>query len=170
MSEHISLGWRLSPQEEWTSKICLNVDECNITFFTKATIFDSEIFLAEPVGSAITDTACTRTVCGEKRLENDMKELSQDQAGLQTVTKWSRFATIFWDCMSKLYNYLRVRDLQIADFFMSKNAERGCLSVWAYGWTHKTWRTGHSRPKSVWAHVGKNSWEYLWSVTFPFGS
>ena len=56
----------------------VNVEECNITLFTKASMSDSEIFLAESLGSAIIDTACTRTVCGEKWLENYIKELSQD--------------------------------------------------------------------------------------------
>ena len=47
---------------------------------------DSEIFLAESLGSAIIDTACTRTVGGEKWLENYVKDLSSDQVNqvLQT--------------------------------------------------------------------------------------
>lgn len=40
---------------------------------------ESEIFLAEFLGSAIIDTACTRTVCGEKWLENYVKDLSSDK-------------------------------------------------------------------------------------------
>lgn len=55
-----------------------NVEECNITLFTKV-MTDSEIFLTESLGSAIIDTACTRTVCGEKWLDSYMKDLSQSQ-------------------------------------------------------------------------------------------
>ncbi len=34
-------------------------------------------------------------------------------SGLQTVTKWLHFATIFWDSASTLYNYSCMRNLQI---------------------------------------------------------
>ena len=73
-SEHVKLT-----EEE-------HVEECNITLFAKASMSDSEIFLAESLGSAIIDTACTRTVCGEKWLENYVKALSSDQVNqvLQT--------------------------------------------------------------------------------------
>ncbi|KAI7800935.1 hypothetical protein IRJ41_015697 [Triplophysa rosa] len=56
-----------------------NVEECNITLFTKASMSDAEIFMTESLGSAIIDTACTRTVCGEKWLENYVDGLTQDQ-------------------------------------------------------------------------------------------
>lgn len=50
-------------------------------------MLDSEIFLAESQGSAIIDTACARTVCGKKWLENYMKELSQDQVNKMLQTE-----------------------------------------------------------------------------------
>jgi len=56
-----------------------HVEECNITLFTKAAMTDPEIFLTESLGSAIIDTACTRTVCGEKWLESYVKDLSKSQ-------------------------------------------------------------------------------------------
>lgn len=40
---------------------------------------DTEVFMTESLGSAIIDTACTRTVCGEKWLENYIDDLTQDQ-------------------------------------------------------------------------------------------
>ncbi|CAL9707805.1 unnamed protein product [Knipowitschia caucasica] len=46
------------------------VEECNITLYTKASPTDAEIFMTECFGSAIIDTACTRTVCGQEWLDN----------------------------------------------------------------------------------------------------
>ena len=56
-----------------------NVDEVNITLLTNDRMSDSEIFMTESLGSAIIDTACTRTVCGEKWLECYVNGLSQEQ-------------------------------------------------------------------------------------------
>lgn len=56
-----------------------NVDEVNITLLTQDPVPDAEIFLTESLGSAIIDTACTRTVCGEKWLESYVNDLSQEQ-------------------------------------------------------------------------------------------
>ncbi|XP_024125019.2 uncharacterized protein LOC112144625 [Oryzias melastigma] len=56
-----------------------DVEECNITLFTEAAMTESEIFLTESQGSAIIDTACTRTVCGEKWLESYIKDLNRSQ-------------------------------------------------------------------------------------------
>ena len=49
---------------------------------------DAEIFMTESLGSAIIDTACTRTVCGEKWLESYIDDLTQDQVNrlMQTET------------------------------------------------------------------------------------
>ncbi|XP_039900576.1 uncharacterized protein LOC120741662 [Simochromis diagramma] len=68
------------------------VEECNITLYTKASMTDSEIFLTEALGSAIIDTACTRTVCGQKWLDSYMRDLSQGQVNklLQSETPSSR--------------------------------------------------------------------------------
>uniref|UniRef100_A0A669DDN2 Integrase catalytic domain-containing protein n=1 Tax=Oreochromis niloticus TaxID=8128 RepID=A0A669DDN2_ORENI len=53
---------------------------------------DSEIFLTEALGSAIIDTACTRTVCGQKWLDSYMRDLSQGQVNklLQSEAPSSR--------------------------------------------------------------------------------
>lgn len=55
-----------------------NVDEVKITLFTNDPMSDCEIFMTESQGSAIIDTACTRTVCGEKWLDNYVNGLSQE--------------------------------------------------------------------------------------------
>lgn len=53
---------------------------------------DSEIFLTEALGSAIIDTACTCTVCGDMWLDSYMSHLSQAQVNklLQSETPSSR--------------------------------------------------------------------------------
>jgi len=52
-------------------------DECNITLFSKEP--DTEIFMVEALGTAVIDTACTRTVCGEKWLDNYVGGLDERQ-------------------------------------------------------------------------------------------
>ena len=47
-----------------------DVEECNITLYAKESPTDAEIFMTECFGSAIIDTACTRTVCGQEWLDN----------------------------------------------------------------------------------------------------
>ena len=42
------------------------VEDCNLTLLTKEQPSANEIFVLESSGTAIIDTACTRTVCGEK--------------------------------------------------------------------------------------------------------
>ena len=56
-------------------------DECNITLFSKES--DYEIFMVEALGSAVIDTACTRTVCGEKWLDSYVQGL--DESKIQQV-------------------------------------------------------------------------------------
>lgn len=63
-----------------------NVEECNITLYTKV-VTDSQIFLTESLGSAIIDTACTRTVCGEKWLDSYIKDLKQSQTDKMLQTE-----------------------------------------------------------------------------------
>lgn len=46
-----------------------DVEECNITLYTKESPTEAEIFMTECFGSAIIDTACTRTVCGQEWLD-----------------------------------------------------------------------------------------------------
>lgn len=63
-----------------------NVEECNITLFTKV-VTDSEILLTESLGTVIIDTACTRTVCGQRRLDSYMKDLNQCQVNKMQNTE-----------------------------------------------------------------------------------
>lgn len=54
-----------------------NVEECNITLFSDESTSDTQIFMVEALGSAVIDTACTRTVCGEKWLADYVSGLPQ---------------------------------------------------------------------------------------------
>ncbi len=56
-----------------------NVEECNITLFTEELHSEAEILMTEGFGSAIIDTACTRTVCGQEWLNHYITELSQKE-------------------------------------------------------------------------------------------
>ena len=42
------------------------MENCNITLFAIEHLLDNEIFVVESLGLAVIDTACSRTVCGEK--------------------------------------------------------------------------------------------------------
>lgn len=53
------------------------VENCNLTLFTKEQPSANEIFVLESSGSAIIDTACTRTVCGEKWFKQFMEQTSK---------------------------------------------------------------------------------------------
>ena len=53
-------------------------ESCNITLFTAADQTD-EIFMTEALGCAVLDTACTRTVCGTKWLDNYVENLNDDE-------------------------------------------------------------------------------------------
>lgn len=51
-----------------------DVEQCNLTLFTqdKIKMTANEVFVAEVKNAAVIDTACTRTVCGEKWLQDYM--------------------------------------------------------------------------------------------------
>lgn len=55
-----------------------DVEECNISLLSKDSLSDTEIFMVESLRPAVIDTACTRTVCGEKWLDNYASQLTQD--------------------------------------------------------------------------------------------
>lgn len=57
-----------------------DVEECNITLYTKESPTDAEIFMTECFGSAIIDTACTRTVCGQSWLDKYTSVLGKKRA------------------------------------------------------------------------------------------
>lgn len=79
LSKHIPLGCPHKKNEQVKLTEDENVDEVNITLFTNDPMSDCEIFMTESQGSAIIDTASTRTVCGEKWLDNYVSGLSQEQ-------------------------------------------------------------------------------------------
>lgn len=56
-----------------------DIEECNITLYTKDSPTEAEIFMTECFGSAIIDTACTRTVCGQEWINSYIAELSQTE-------------------------------------------------------------------------------------------
>jgi hypothetical protein len=62
------------------------LESCNITLLTKNVdvgaadlVDDNEVFVAEAFGAGILDTACTKTVCGEKWFNNYQKLLSEKE-------------------------------------------------------------------------------------------
>ncbi|CAC5413707.1 unnamed protein product [Mytilus coruscus] len=63
------------------------VENCNLTLFTKEQPPVSEIFVLELTCSAIIDTACTRTVCGE----NWFKQLLERTGDISTMTNSRAF-------------------------------------------------------------------------------
>lgn len=54
------------PHRTEQAKLTEDVEQCNITLFSKETLSDAEVFMVESLGSAVIDTACTKTVCGQK--------------------------------------------------------------------------------------------------------
>lgn len=55
------------------------VEECNITVYTKESQTEAEIFMTECFGSPIIDTARTRTVCGQEWLNSYITGLNQNK-------------------------------------------------------------------------------------------
>ena len=53
------------------------VEDCNVTLFTKEQPSANEIFVMESSGSAVIDTACTRTVCGNKWFKKFAEEANE---------------------------------------------------------------------------------------------
>jgi hypothetical protein len=61
---------KVTEQCDYTkSEICDVVENCNVTLYTKDENDPSVVFMTETFGSAVIDTACTRTVCGKQWLE-----------------------------------------------------------------------------------------------------
>ncbi|XP_029629926.1 uncharacterized protein LOC115207015 [Salmo trutta] len=56
-----------------------DIEQCNITLFSNESASDTEIFIVESLGSAVIDTACTRTVCGAKWLDSYVSELNMKE-------------------------------------------------------------------------------------------
>lgn len=59
-------------------------EECNVVLFTEAALTENEIFVVESHCAAVIDTACTKTVCGEKWLHQYM-----DATGIQDMRQYS---------------------------------------------------------------------------------
>jgi len=68
---------KMTEHEDKNDDIKDNLEEGNITLFTENRKLENEIFVVESMNSAITDTACAQTMCGEKWLyqyEMNMKD------------------------------------------------------------------------------------------------
>lgn len=55
-----------------------DVEQCNITLFTQEKMTVNEVFVVECRNAAIIDTACTRTVCGEKWLKDYQNTIADE--------------------------------------------------------------------------------------------
>ena len=64
--------------EEQSTNELETVEKCNITLFTRDNEMDHEILVTESFGSAVIDTACTKTVCGEKWMNMYLKMLNDE--------------------------------------------------------------------------------------------
>lgn len=67
-------------------------ENCNITLFTNSS--ECEVFMTEAFGSAVIDTACTKTVCGERWLNNYVNRLNpsfEQHVSKSTSNKKFRF-------------------------------------------------------------------------------
>ncbi len=67
------------------------VEECNVILLAKESESDAEIFMAEALGSAVIDTACTRTVCGEKWLNNYIATIKESEISKMENTEQKSF-------------------------------------------------------------------------------
>ena len=68
-----------------------DVEECNITLFTYDEHSSNEIFLVESMNMAVIDTACTRTVCGQKWLDEYKKNINKEDIVIQRSNVPFRF-------------------------------------------------------------------------------
>ena len=70
-----------------------DVEEVNITLFTKEQnkLSDAEIFMIESQCSAVIDTACTRTVCGEKWFNDFSDTIDERKITISPSEKLFRF-------------------------------------------------------------------------------
>ena len=55
-------------------------EECNLTLYTS--LNTAEIFMIEARAAAVLDTACTKTVCGQKRLEDYQSRIGRSVASI----------------------------------------------------------------------------------------
>ena len=82
-----------------------HVENCNFTLFTNDNGIDHEIFVNEAFGSAVIDTACTKTVCGEKWMNMYLKMLNDE--GQKNV------------CTSKSAQSFKFGDGEVMDSFLN---------------------------------------------------
>lgn len=64
------------------------VEDCNVTLLTKEVASTNEIIVLESLGSAVIDTACTQTVCGEKWFNLFCEEVNE---AVPKVRSWRAF-------------------------------------------------------------------------------
>lgn len=67
------------------------MDNCNLTLLTKDLPTPNEIFVIESKGSAVIDTACTRTVCGGKWFDQYMSGVNRDSVDTHESHRPFRF-------------------------------------------------------------------------------
>ena len=75
---------------ERTAGVKINEDvmeNCNITLFAREHLLDNEIFVVESLGLAVIDTACSRTVCGEKWLNHYVNGLNNRKCVATSASK-----------------------------------------------------------------------------------
>ncbi len=65
-------------------------EKCNLTLFTKEEETESQVLLTEALGCAVLDTACTKTVCGKKWLDNYVENLENHQRKKVSMTDTNR--------------------------------------------------------------------------------
>ena len=80
---HISEPVNIASELKQDCNPAEQLEEVNINLFVEMNAV--EVFLVEAMGTAVTDTACTRTVCGERWLDNYLKTL--DELSLKKVKR-----------------------------------------------------------------------------------
>ena len=75
---HKSEAAKLVKEKQESDEEDSNLESCNITLFTQAKLSENEVFVVESQDCAVTDTACTKTVCGDKWLNHYLESLNCD--------------------------------------------------------------------------------------------
>ena len=83
---------KMTSDEKSTQRI----EECNLAMFTHAPDNSNVVFMTEAYGTAVIDTACTRTVCGRQWLE-DYARVLEDKDRLEIVENPTKKTYCFGD-------------------------------------------------------------------------
>lgn len=87
---HKSEAVRLTETDELEHKET-EMEECNITLLSHDEYSPSKIFLVESLNMAVIDTACTRTVCGQRWLDEYKKNINQEDIIIKRSNRPFRF-------------------------------------------------------------------------------